>query len=148
MNESRIPALVLPGTPEVIYVPKCQMEVDGEIVTADAMLRLRTGKRKDWVLVEVDEGGIITEESRRREELLGLPTLRISEKDLLRFDFVQHLIRRAQRLLGLQVTGYQGPKSGGEPRRGELVRPPLVRPATGWRKASECDDGDGLKSCS
>ena len=115
MRNRRHPALFLGGTPEVLYWPRVPVEVAGEVLVPDVLLRVRTGERVDWVLVEVDEGGTITSESHHRQEILGLPTLRLTERDVLSASFVDRLVRRAQRPVGMQF-GVSG--AGG---RGNLV---------------------------
>lgn len=143
-NEKRLPALLLPGSPELLYWPKVPLEIDGQVVVPDILVRLRTGKQVDWAVVEVDEGGIATPDSLERERLLGLPTLRVSERDILRSDFVDHLVRRLQTLLGLQAVGYRGPN-----RRATLAaappRPELRRPKT--RRSDGWNEGAGAQSC-
>jgi len=128
MRNRRHPALFLAGTPEVLYWPRVPVEVGGEVLVPDVLLRVRTGQRVDWVLVEVDEGGAISPESLRREEALGLPTLRLSERDILSVSFVDRLVRRVQRLLGMQELGYRGP--GGRGTLEPLNLPPSVQTGT------------------
>ena len=128
MKPKRHPALLLPGSPEVLYWPRVPLDVDGEVVTPDVLLRVRTGSRVDWVVLEVDEGGVITPESRRREELLGLPTVRLTERDILGPDFVDRLVRRVQGLLGLRAVGYRGPAGRGTMEAPAPPRPGLRRP--------------------
>lgn len=113
MRNRRHPALLLAGTPEVLYWPRVPLEVAGEVLVPDVLLRVRTGERVDWVLVEVDEGGAISPDSLRREAALGLPTLRLTDKDILSASFVDRLVRGVQRLLGLQELGYRGPSGRG-----------------------------------
>jgi hypothetical protein len=148
MRNRRHPALFLGGTPEVLYWPRVPVEVAGEVLVPDVLLRVRTGERVDWVLVEVDEGGTITSESHHRQEILGLPTLRLTERDVLSASFVDRLVRRVQRLLGMQELGYRGPggrgtlepvhlldsvvpraRRGEPPRRREPAGQPLSFPA-------------------
>ncbi len=128
MRNRRHPALVLAGTPEVLYWPRVPVEASGEVLVPDVLLRVRTGDRVDWVLVEVDEGGAISAESHHREEALGLPTLRLTERDILSASFVDRLVRRVQRLLGMQELGYRGP--GGRGALEPLNLPPSVRAGT------------------
>ena len=95
-NQKRHPAMLLPGNPELLYWPKVPLEIEGEVLVPDFLVRLRSGARVDWAMVEVDEGGFVTQESLERERRLGLPTLRVTEVDILRADFVDHLVRRLQ----------------------------------------------------
>lgn len=143
-NQKRHPAMLLPGNPELLYWPKVPLEIEGEVLVPDFLVRLRSGARVDWAMVEVDEGGFVTQESLERERRLGLPTLRVTEVDILRADFVDHLVRRLQALLGLKATGYRGAK----PASKLAVAPPrpgLRRPRTG--RSDGWDDGLGAHSC-
>lgn len=136
MRNRPLPALLLPGTPELLYWPRVPLEVNGEVVTPDVLLRLRTGRRVDWAILEVDEGGVVTPESRRREALLALPTLRLTERDIFGANFVDRLVRRLQTLLGLQALGYKGPHGRGILEAPEPPRPGL-RP-TGTSRELRC----------
>ena len=127
MKTRRHPALLLSGTPEILYWPRVPLEVEGEVLVPDVLLRVRTGARVDWVLVEVDEGGVLTAESRLREERLGLPTLRLTDQDILCTSFVDRLVRKVQALLGLQVVGYRGPGGRGTMEVPSLPQPRLLR---------------------
>jgi len=136
LNPGRHPALLLSGSPEVLYWPRVPLELDGEVLVPDVLLRVRTGARVDWVHVEVDEGGVVSRDSRRRQERLGLPLLRLDERDILSPDFVDRLVRRVQGLLGLQVVGYRGPAGRGvleapRPPRVGRVSSPSARPFAG-----------------
>ncbi len=121
MKNRRHPALLLSGSPEILYWPRVPLEVEGEVLIPDVLLRVRTGDRVDWVHVEVDEGGVISRDSLHRQERLGLPVLRLNEQDILNTDFVDRLVRKVQGLLGLQVLGYRGPAGRGTM---ETPRPP------------------------
>ncbi len=123
VKSGRHPALLLSGSPEILYWPRVPLDVDGEVLVPDVLLRVRTGARVDWVHVEVDEGGVVSRDSLHRQERLGLPLLRLDERDILNADFVDRLARRVQGLLGLQVLGYRGPAGRGVL---EAPRPPRV----------------------
>lgn len=92
--------LKLPDEPELYYWPKLTLRVGREDITCDALLCAKRGDQNLWFLVEIDEGGVITAESRRRERRLGLPTLRFSDEHIFNNGFIQLLLGRVKDHLG------------------------------------------------
>lgn len=83
-----------PGKPELHYFPKVSILTRGGIVTVDALLCIGSGKDLVWVAVEIDETARPSAESRRREALVPVPTLRLSPDDILKGELIDLLYAR------------------------------------------------------
>jgi len=92
------PCLVLrlPGEPELYYWPKLTLCVGREDLTCDALLCAKRDDQTLWFLIEIDEGGVVTPESRHRERRLGLPTLRFTDEHVFDAGFIQLLLGRVK----------------------------------------------------
>ncbi len=102
-RSTALPCLHLkkPGLPELHYWPKVAVMVGDEVVVADALLCAQEKGLKEWFLVEIDEGGVVTPESRRRERLLDMKTIRLSDEHLFRLDFMDVFIDMVRQQMGL-----------------------------------------------
>jgi hypothetical protein len=99
--QGALPCLVLgnPADLEIYYWPKVRVQEAGEILTLDALVAARTPDQTTWLLVEIDEGGIVTPESRRREALMKLPTIRLNDVDILRPDCIDRFMQRVRDII-------------------------------------------------
>lgn len=88
--------LLLEGEPELTLWPEITLTVGGEPLMVDALVSVRDGDATHWFLVEIDEDGVVTDESRWREVRMGLPTLRFRDADNL----LPRVLERVKQHLG------------------------------------------------
>ena len=109
--DAHLNCLRLSEDPQVHLIWKPNLLIQGQRVRPDALIHYQVGQTMTTVLVEIDEGDI-TPQSLRREELLELPTVRITPSDLIDVNFFAQLLERVAAL----VT----PPKGRRKRRGWL----------------------------
>ena len=89
------PAWRIHGNPDVVFWPKITLEVDGEHLTLDVLVRYKKDGLVHWFCLEIDEGAP-TPASLHREKKLRMPVLRLVDREICREDFIEHLLARLE----------------------------------------------------
>ena len=107
-----------PGLPEIYLWPGLSIMTPEGTVTPDHLLCAREGERTVWGIIEIDEDGVPTPDSRKCERLLSVPTIRVTDDDLRRLDFMDRLIARIRVLLTDLPADDGGKRHPAEPETG------------------------------
>lgn len=86
-------------TLELIYFPQVSMRTSKRDCRVDGLVLCRAGRRKCWLVVEIDGGGHDGWGDEERTRWLGLPVVRMSADSVLRLEFVGELRAELKRLL-------------------------------------------------
>ena len=106
---SDYPSLMMAGTPEMLMIPKAVLRVEKQYYTVDTLVRVAWKGYYHWLLVEIDEPGPINPESLEREEKINLPMIRLTERDLLRVDFMDRFRKKIRGIVSKLKPGQYPP---------------------------------------
>lgn len=88
------PCLIHPGPPKLIFWPKITLDVHGRHVCVDALARIGE-QDPQWFVLEIGQ----RENAALREVMLDMPVIGLTRKDIVRTDFLPHLLSKIQRSL-------------------------------------------------
>lgn len=80
------------GNAEVLLIWRPRLLVGKSRVRPDALVHYKSREKDCFLLLEIDENGEPSAKSLRRERLLSLPCLRITDRELTGATFVQTLL--------------------------------------------------------
>ena len=104
MLDRKLPALITraqkPGDLELVTIPKVTLDVNGEALTVDNLVRVSLDGFFHFFYSEIDEDDDNpTPESLYRESKIELPIMRINRRDILREDFMNYYYSKIRKLV-------------------------------------------------
>lgn len=104
-HRPKVAYLLKRGETRAVQFPQVSLVVeDGSMYTVDGLVLVLQGRRRVWVVYEVDGSGHRSEWDKQRAEALAMPEVRFTEAEVTSPDFVTRFWKKVARAVGAPTT--------------------------------------------